>query len=466
MAAGLDRPTWETFPVNQPNLLTDPPAVGSNTALVRPRRMPGPGLKIQTMRESNTELVAYLQRWVPYYRDLKIEKFSDIPPISKPVLVRNFPALVSDEFSAIKEALCRLAADAEPGAVVSNNQIRTIPGVAIEQTTGTTGIPGRFPKTDSERKRLSMGIWRMRRRLDPEVAPGNFLPMIHLPFGSETDRRVEFAKDPGEIRSFYEEAARRKIRWIHVLPRLIRRHIDQLRAAGCNQLHDIIKVCETSGEYLSEADRQCITEFFGCQVLNQYGCIECWTMASNSTGSGSFDVLEENVHLELLRPVTFTPITTPGEVGIVVVTSRILRLLPIVRYLVGDRAQWVMEDGRLRLHLAEERVANLLRCGDQLVPGAAKMRILLNFAFARFGYLQLAYIQFVQTSVNHIIVRISKSEKSAAFFEWLQAAAKIELADGAIELSCFELTAEQVDAALREKANLFLSRLDMSNIPH
>src|SRR3954466_783182 len=169
------------------------------------------------MHDPGTELVAYLQRWVPYYRDLKIEKFSDIPPISKPALVRNFPALVSDEFSPIKEALCRLAADAEPAAVVSNNQIRSIPGVAIEQTTGTTGIPGRFPKSDLERKRLAMGIWRMRRRLDPEVAPGNFLPMIHLPFGSESDRRVEFAKDIGEIRSFYDEAARRKIRWIHVL---------------------------------------------------------------------------------------------------------------------------------------------------------------------------------------------------------------------------------------------------------
>ncbi len=418
------------------------------------------------MREPDTELVAYLQRWVPYYRDLKIERFSDIPPISKPVLVRNFPALVSDEFFPIKEALCRLAADAEPGAVVSNNQIRSIPGVAIEQTTGTTGIPGRFPKSDPERKRLSMGIWRMRRRLDPEVAPGNFLPMMHLPFGSETDRRIEFAKDPGEIRSFYDEVARRKIRWIHVVPRLIRRHIEQLRAAGCDHLHGIIKVCETNGEYLSDADRQCIAEFFGCQVLNQYGCIECWTMASNSAGGGSLDVLEENVHLELLRPVTFAPITTPGEVGLVAVTSRILRLLPIVRYLVGDRAQWVMEDGHMRLRLAEERVANLLQYGGRLVPGAAKMRILLNFAFARFGYLQLAYIQFVQTSPNHIIVRISKSEKSAAFFECLQAAAKIELADGPIELSCVELTSEQVEAALREKANLFLSRVDTSNIPH
>ena len=92
------------------------------------------------------------------------------------------------------------------------------------------------------------------------------------------------------------------------------------------------------------------------------------------------------------------------------------------------------------------------------------MRILMNFAFARFGYLQLAYIQFVQTAPNHIIVRMSKAEKSAGFFEWLQAGAKIEFADGPIELSCVELTEEQVDAALREKSNLFLSRLDLTNI--
>ena len=380
--------------------------------------------------------------------------------------MRNFPALVSEEFSPIKDALCRLASDREPGVTVSNNQIRSIPGVAIEQTTGTTGIPGRFPKTDAERKRLAMGIWRMRRRLDPEVAPGNFLPMIHLPFGSEMDRRIEFAKDPAEIRSIYDDIARRKIRWIHVLPRLIRRHIDQLRAAGCDHLRGVIKVCETSGEYLSDADRQSIADFFGCQVLNQYGCIECWTMASDSTGGGCLDVLDENVHLELLRPVTFTPITAPGEVGIVAVTSRILRLLPIVRYLVGDRAHWVKEDGQMRLRLAEEREANLLLCGGKLIPGAVKMRILMNFAFARSGYLQLAYIQFVQTSANHITVRISKAEKSAAFFEWLQAAAKIELADGSIELSCVELTPDQVEIALREKTNLFLSRLDLTNIAH
>ena len=418
------------------------------------------------MHDPCADLLGYLKRWVPYYRDLKVERFTDIPPISKPMIVRHFPALISDEFSHARDALHRLASDADPAVVVSNCQIRSIPGITVEQTTGTTGIPGRFPKTDAERKRLSMGIWRMRRRLDPEVAPGNFLPMVHLPFGSEEDRRVEFARDPAEIRSIYVEAGRRNVRWIHVQPRVIRRHIDRLKAAGYDRLHGVIKVCETTGEYLSESDRKCIAEFFDCRVVNQYGCIECWTMASDPTGRGSLDALEENVHLEILRPVSLVPITSPGEIGNVVVTSRILRLLPIVRYLAGDRAQWVAEEGRLRLRLAEERESNLLFWGGRLVPGAAKMRTLMNFAFARFGYLHILYIQFVQTAPDHIAVRISKSEKSPAFFVCLQAAAKVELADAPIEFSCVELSPDQVEEALRAKPNLFLTRLDVTKIPH
>jgi phenylacetate-coenzyme A ligase PaaK-like adenylate-forming protein len=407
-----------------------------------------------------TELLGYLAKSVPYYRRLGIRDIRDIPPASKSDLMGNMPDHISDQFQDLRQDISNLVVDRGPASAVVNNQLKPIPGIIIEQTTGTSGLPGRFPKTVSERTRLAQGIWKHRRLVDPQVSLKNFLPFVHLPFDRKEDQRIEHNPDPKQIWSVYVDAQRQNMRWIHAQPRLLVRHSKIFTDAGFEPMPRFLHVCETTGEWLRDTERQTIVDYFGCKVINQYGCIETWAIGYDDTGSGDIEVLSDNVYVELLDPKSLSPITNAGEVGLVAVTSRHLRLMPVVRYMNGDRGEWRYLNGRLRLRLHEDRQINMMLLNGKLVPGAGAARILMNIAFVKFGYLHFDYIQFVQTSEFKLTMRLAACEKGFGFFtELKKAAADIAFSDKPIELSYEELSGDALAVALNEKRALFVSRI-------
>ena len=221
-----------------------------------------------------------------------------------------------------------------------------------------------------------------------------------------------------------------------------------------------LQVCETTGEWLSDIERQTISEYFDCKVINQYGCIETWAIGYDDFGAGNIDVLTDNIYIELLDPKTLNPISQLGEVGNVAITSLHLHLMPIVRYLNGDRAEWTSVNGRTMLRLHEDRQCNMLLLNGNLVAGAGAMRVLMNIAFASFGYLNLDYIQFVQTSEFGITVRIGACQKGRDFFNELNRVASTPaFSRTPIELTYEELAGEALASAMNSKKALFISRL-------
>lgn len=406
-------------------------------------------------------LAHYLGSKVPYYRSLGVKSFGDVPPLLKATLMARVTDFVTDDYPE-KRSLEDIMLDRVPGTVVSHNQIQAAPSVVVEQTTGTSGTPGRFPKTNAERTRMSLGIWKHRRRIDPEVSPANFVSALHRSFTAPPDPRI-FSPKPAEVRSYYEDTVIGKARWLHVSPRLLCQHIQMFNAAGYPPLLGTIHYCETTGEKLTPEQRKTICNYFGCRVADQYGCIETWAIAYDTTGDAVLAELHENVFVEILRHGSLEPITGPGEVGTVAVTSLELKLMPIVRYLNGDRAEWVEGAYGRAFRLQEERQSSMMVLDGQLVPGVAVVRKIMKVAVTAFGYFHFDFIQFVQTGEYQMTLRMGPSQKGRAFFGFLKmAAASSEFSRKPIELSFEELSQADVEKELRGKMTLFVTRLDIS----
>lgn len=396
---------------------------------------------------------------VPYFRARGAEAFRELPLITKHQLIDNAEQFISDDFGHLRVYLTDAIYNRSGAVGVVNHQIDTGLGVVIEQTTGTTGMAGRFPKTKIERAQIAMEIWRARIALDQSASRATFTPFVHFPPGTPKDPRI-YSDDPDKVAELYVDIRNRGGRWLHVQPSLLRKHLKLLRAKNVTCLRGLFQYIELTGEAMSLNDRAEVAEFFGATIVNQYGCIETWAIGYDVIGDGGFSLLTRNVHVELVKPESGQEIHAPGELGKVVVTALKLELFPIVRYMTGDRGEWIDgPDGR-RLKLNSDREANLLRVNERLVSGTELFRVAMNMAFARLGYFYFEFIQFIQMEARTVEVHMSSTPKAEIFvIEIARAMRELNPDTLSINLSLTILSPEQVRARCNGKSNLFVSRL-------
>lgn len=206
----------------------------------------------------------------------------------------------------------------------------------FEKTSGSTGVPFKLVKTYAERLSAGQSVWRLRRRLDPEVRPVNLFPFEHAPAG------FEFPWDlgdysPDNVGRCLAEIARRGYRWLHGHPQALRWWADVLCERPETPRPDFNFV-ESNGSLLDRADRGAIERAFGCTVIDNYNCREVWTIAY-ACGLGRLHANDEQVWLELVDE-DGRPVRTPGRPGRLLVTSLTAFALPLVRYRLGDWAAW------------------------------------------------------------------------------------------------------------------------------
>lgn len=118
-----------------------------------------------------------------------------------------------------------------------------------------------------------------------------------------------------------------------------------------------------------------LEETFGCAVLNRYGSRETGDMAGECEHRAGLHVLPWICHVEVLGPDGET--VGPGEEGEIAVTGFTNRAMPLIRYLIGDRARLPEQDaacpcGRSTPMLAEvtgRSVDTFLGADGQMVDG-------------------------------------------------------------------------------------------------
>jgi len=110
------------------------------------------------------------------------------------------------------------------------------------------------------------------------------------------------------------------------------RHAALIAPQGPRPLVPFAKVL---GEMLFPFQRQEIEQGLGARVIETYGCNETGTVGYECP-AGSLHIFAEHVEVEILRdgePVE------PGETGDIILTCTTNRVMPLVRYRVGDRGR-------------------------------------------------------------------------------------------------------------------------------
>ena len=93
----------------------------------------------------------------------------------------------------------------------------------------------------------------------------------------------------------------------------------------------------SSAEMLPPENRKIIEDVFGCKVFNRYGSRETSVIASECDRHEGMHLMSEGLHVELLVNGRHAK---PGEMGEIIVTDLLNLPMPLVRYRIGDMANW------------------------------------------------------------------------------------------------------------------------------
>ncbi len=178
--------------------------------------------------------------------------------------------------------------------------------------------------------------------------------------------------------------------WVYVFPSsmaLLARLVEDGRQPGISPRGII---CH--GELLPPATRDQIANAFSCPVFDLYGAQEFNRMAWDCSQHGALHIDADSVYIEALRD---GQVAAPGQEGELVVTGLVNRLMPLIRYRIGDAGRLLSDTcacgrGLPMLELTEGRVDDILvlENGTRLGPRTLAPRIEAVRGFSQYRLLQ------------------------------------------------------------------------------
>jgi len=109
----------------------------------------------------------------------------------------------------------------------------------------------------------------------------------------------------------------------------------------------------SSAEYLSPAWKEEMEAIFQCPVHNAYGGTEAAPIAASLGGNNELTVFQDCYHTEVVDGMGRR--TPPGHTGRVIVTDYHSRYMPLIRYEMGDVAEWSADEAGALPSFAEVR---------------------------------------------------------------------------------------------------------------
>lgn len=226
-----------------------------------------------------------------------------------------------------------------------------------------------------------------------------------------------------KIVTVYKEMMRFEPEWLLLQPSMARLLV---YAAKENHLPPLetVRYIELTGERIPDGARREIKGFFGCPVASQYGCYEVNSIAYECP-CGNMHVMEENVFLEVLNPEQKSVWDEEGELYL---TSLQNKVMPFIRYQVGDRGR-VRDGSRCScgnpapiVELTEARNNDFIMNEDgssfhsDILAHAVEMtNLVLEFSIVQYQMVQKGYSDF-----DIFLVLDDESEKNEAVRLFLQ----------------------------------------------
>ncbi len=172
------------------------------------------------------------------------------------------------------------------------------------------------------------------------------------------------------------------------------------------------KTVITTAESLSGSMRATIEEAFGCQVFDYYGSREVGGLAAECPEHSGYHISAENVAMEFVKDGERV---SPGEKGMVLLTSLRNFGMPLIRYQIGDVG--ILSDdvcscgrGLPLMRQIQGRVSDFVAIYNdqlkQIVP-VGPIYIILNNAMI---HVPLRSVRLFQESLNKFVVKAVKDE--------------------------------------------------------
>ena len=293
----------------------------------------------------NTEYYSKIFRACGLYEnmDFSFSDFKKIPIVDKKIYRENIFDLISSNCKFNKNFYKRLKNVAEKREYLEQN------GLMLKITSGSTGIPLEVIKGQNDNMADYVNLQYYRIKTTNYNFCGKYLwiwpanPVFRKELYS-TDKGGSLIKinEYGYqymLYKFSEETfswiynliIKKRIEWLSASPTVIVSFINYLREHKlCIQT---IKYIECHSEKLQIWQRNLIKENFSCEVKSIYSSNEVQFMAS-SCEEDSFHVFTNSCFIEIDKT---------NKMGEVIVTSLLYKQVPIIRYRLGDCAEWITD---------------------------------------------------------------------------------------------------------------------------
>ena len=161
----------------------------------------------------------------------------------------------------------------------------------------------------------------------------------------------------------------------------------------------------SSAEQLFDFQKELIERTFNVPVFNRYGNREFGLVAQECDKHSGFHVLTDRVYVEILDDNN-NP-CRPGELGNLVITELNNRVMPLIRYRIGDLASWSHQKqctcgrGYPLLEKVEGRAFDVVRTPNGTVISGTFWTLLMRHISE-----DIKAFQIIQNSIDKIAINI------------------------------------------------------------
>lgn len=291
-------------------------------------RLYWPSEKLESLRcRKLVSLLDYCYRHIPYYRQQFTRIGAEPRDFKNPDDLSRFPILE-------KETLRDHADEFLDPNVDSDAWIPY-------RSSGSTGIPLELWYHPNERLRMGFTVTRelLHNGLKPYYRMVNITEPRHSAPKNSWYHRLGFMNE--QFLSVYEQTELNLDRLLAIQPQAIIGFPSSLMVIG-EEMNRIAveplrpKLIFTLAEVLTDLDREILHRHWGIEPIDLYGANEVGHIAFQCNHRNGYHVNLDSLHVEVLagdQPAA------PGERGEVVVTNFDLRVMPVIRYRVGDVAR-------------------------------------------------------------------------------------------------------------------------------
>lgn len=226
--------------------------------------------------------------------------------------------------------------------------------ITLLETTGSTGTPFIFPINQSaldERAGCNLRtiewyghylgkknarLWRTSKEksLKDRIKQNLFGQRIELTIYDADNPQISLL-DNNRLQNFCDRLIKSKTEILDGYVSALTLLVDYVKRKNVKGLR--FKAIASGAEYLSPQARQLIESTFKCKVYNRYGGTEVGWMAHQSNKSRAEELLIMSDKL-LLEVIKNGKSAKPGQIGEVVVTDFTNKVMPFIRFQVGDVA--------------------------------------------------------------------------------------------------------------------------------